>query len=107
MQSIKSVAGTDKLLDRISLLLGDPRLGLGIRIAWNIFQISFIVRISIRPEITVGPDHSIAQAQEKSIVLEQISGDVVIVNGVIDRNIQVLEGLVESHANIVGVVVAI
>jgi hypothetical protein len=58
-------------------------------------------------QISVGPDHSIAQNNKQAVRLEKARGYLIVINGVIDRHIQLLEKSVQADPNVIGVVITV
>jgi hypothetical protein len=55
----------------------------------------------------MGPDHTIAQDYKQAVGRQEARGYLIVVNGVIDRQVQLPEESVQGDPNIVGVVITI
>jgi hypothetical protein len=58
-------------------------------------------------ETSVGPDHAITQNYRQAVGRQEARGYLIVVNGVIDRQIQLPEESVQGDPNIVGVVITV
>ena len=57
------------------------------------------VRIRVRPTISPGPDHAVAEADEEPIVVEQLGRKFRLIDGVVDRESQLVEQPVQCDAD--------
>ena len=71
MQRVEAVAGRHELLQRARLIFGQPEPRLRFREVLFVFQALLIVRIGVRTQVSIGPDHAVAEAQEHLIPAEQ------------------------------------
>jgi hypothetical protein len=106
VQGVQRTPSLHEASDGCTLVLGDPGLGLLLRPVSVIFK-HVRVFVVVGLEISIGPDHSIAQNHKQAVGRQQARGYLIVVDGVIDPQIQLSENSVQGNANIVGVVITV
>src|ERR1700756_3287321 len=86
VQGVQRTSTLHEVFDGCTLLLRDPGLGLLLRPVPTVLQ-RVRVFIVVGLEISVGPDHAIAQNNKQAVRLQKSRGYLIVVNGVIDRQI--------------------
>src|SRR6516225_7430833 len=106
VQGVQRTPSLHEVFDGCTLLLRDPGLGPLLRPVPTVLQLVRVFAV-VRLKIPLGPDYSIAQHDKESVGREEPRGYLVVVNGVIDRQIQLAKKSIQRYPNIVGVVIAV
>ena len=106
VKHIKAIPSKNEILDGFPLLFSNLSLGLGFGPVITVFQVTR-VWISVRPQIPVGPDHAVAETDEKLIAAEEVCRHILIINREVDRQAQHIKKPGERHADEMRIVLAV
>ena len=106
VQGVQRTPSLHEVFDGCTLLLRDPGLGPLLRPVPIVLQ-RVRVFVVVGLEISVGPDHAIAQNDKQAVGPKKARGYLIVINGVIYRQVQLLEESVQGNPYVVGVVITV
>ena len=106
VQGVQRTPSLHEAFDGCTLLLRDPGLELLLRPLPVVLEHARVF-VVVGLEISVGPDHSIAQNNKQAVRRQKARGYLIVVNGVINRQIQIVEKSVQGDPNVIGVVITV
>jgi len=106
VEGVQRATSLDEVFNGCALLFRNPGLELLLgKVPSVLKRVGLFVVVGL--EISLGPNHAIAQNKKQAVGPKKARGNLVVVNGVIDRQVQLAEEPVQGDPDVIGVVISV